>query len=668
MKSLPFFLPVRYLMLGVIGLLALGRVLGGPPRLSSLILLPNRAVELSLTGEVGVAYSIQASSNLSNWFLVSTRIATNGWLTIRHNAASNYPTLFYRGTGANDSLPPLTVALKPDTNISVSALVSLDGGSAVLYSRGGTRFTLSLPSNSIPDASIITMTLVTNITGLPFARGTLGTILLEPADLAFWGAASLEIMFPSNINRREVISYSTRSDGSAFQLTPDRVGTNRIVIPVARAGAYGSSLATTQELANAARIGTGGNATSGFVAAGASDALRDCFPEKQAEANQAKAELDQARAAKEKEVAALLGAERQKETHGESDDSSATLAQVAAILCQFYNSQVAPRWPAGVNNCALAEVLVQYTLSVGRQRQLLNDDPNDQCMNISDIPFCAIQKSCLADIRDCCARGMKGPKKVAAVLGLQRQDQLLGLDCISYAEAQEVIDLCSSNVWTGTFSMSEIGSTETSTIIDGAPGSRIVVTAISQFTARFDGAVEESHQAGDPDIGYLVELQVVGQVHQHEFHKTLSESTATVQSCPGGRPGGTQYGIQLEQTEHSAAGNTTYSISFITRPGWDGYDFFNALNFDPDNPDPPKGTISVISYQDDKSPCTGLFVVKDFAYASASPFFGNTSPPETSGIMTDPNVVSGSISMDEPGDPPRHLEFRWNFTRHVAAP
>jgi hypothetical protein len=441
MKSLPFFRPATYLVLGVLGLLAFGRLLAEVPRLGPPVVLPNRAVQLSLTGQVGVAYSIQASSNLANWFLVSTGIATNGWLTIRHNAASNYPTLFYRGTVPNDSLPPLTVGLEKDTNISVSALVSLDGGSAVLYGRNGTRFTLSLPSNSIPDATIITMTLVTNITGLPFARGTLGTVLLEPADLAFWGAASLEIMFPSNINRREVISYFTRGDGSAFQLTPDRVGTNRIVIPVARAGAYGSSLATTQELANAARIGTGGNPLTGFAAASASGGMPDCFPEKQLAANQAKAEIDQARAANQKEVAALLGAERQRQMASESDDSSATVVQVVAIMCRFYTDQIAPRWPEAANNCALGEVLVQNTLSIGRQRQLLGADPNDPCANFSSIPFCTLFRSCLEDIRQCCARGMKGPKKVAAVLGLQRQDQLLGLDCISQAEAQEVIDL-----------------------------------------------------------------------------------------------------------------------------------------------------------------------------------------------------------------------------------
>jgi hypothetical protein len=36
--------------------------------------------------------------------------------------------------------------------------------------------------------------------------------------------------------------------------------------------------------------------------------------------------------------------------------------------------------------------------------------------------------------------------------------------------------------------------------------------------------------------------------------------------------------------------------------------------------------------------------------------------------MADPNVVSGGFSMDEPTlDPPRRIEFRWTFTRHVPA-
>jgi hypothetical protein len=654
---------------------AIGRVLGGPPHLGSPMLLPDRAIELRLTGEAGTAYSIEASSNLSTWFLISGGIATNGLLTIRDNAASNYPTLFYRGKGTSDSLPPLAIGLQPDTNLSVSTLVSLNGGSAVLYGHDGIRFTLSLPSNSIPDPSIITMTLVTNLTGLPFARGTLGTVVLEPAGLAFWGAASLEIMFPSNIDRREVISFFAKGDGSAFQLTPDRVSTNRVVIPVTRLGTFGSSLATTQELANAARIGTDSGQTVLRARASASNAMSlnaastaDCFPEKQAAADQARAEIDQARAEKEKEVAALLGAERQRAMLGDSDDSSATLVQVALILCQFYSSQIAPRWPQALNNCALGELLTQNTLSLERQRQLLGTDPNDRCTDMSNIPFCLIFKSCLADIRQCCANGMKGPQKVAAVFGLQRQDQLLGLNCLSQAEAQEVIDLCSSNAWSGTISMVETGHRLTSSNLLGAPGYNGVLTEISEFTTRFDGAIESSQEGGTPDLGYFVELRMRGQLVKRDFHKNTYEYTAAVKDCPGGKPGGTAHGIQLDQTEQTGAADTMYSVSFFILPGGGGYENLNALNYDDNNPIPPMGSLSLVSFQSDDSPCTGTFISKDFTRTTPSPLFPASSLPDTSGSMLDPKVVSGSFSMDDPAqDPPRHIEFRWTFTRHGAA-
>jgi hypothetical protein len=520
MNLRPRYFPGRLFTLSILGLMTLSRLPAAPFQLVTPRVLSNNAFELSLTGDLDAPYSIEASSNLSNWFLVSTGIATNGLLTIHHDAASNYPALFYRGKGTNGSLPPLTVGLKTDTNFSVSTLVSLDGGSGVLFSPSGTRFTLNLPSNSIPDAQIITMTLVTNITGLPFARGTLGAIVIEPADLFFWGAASLEITFPTNTDRREVISFFCHGDGSSFQLTPDRVSTNRVVIGVTHAGTFGSSLATTQELANAASIATGTGQPSGLaLAAGRRGIGRhgpvppDCFPEEQLAANQARAEIDDARAQTEIRVAALLGAERHRELVGESDDSSAVLAQVAAILCEFYNNQIAPRWPAGTNNCALAEVLTLNTLGLERMRQLLGADPNDTCTAMSNIPFCAIYKNCLEEIRQCCANGMRGPQKVAAVFGLERQDQLLGLDCISQAEAQEVIDLCSSNVWTGTFSMVETGSRITSTNIVGGPGSTLVTTSISEYTSRFEGAIEESQEGGAPEVGYLVELREHFRIH-----------------------------------------------------------------------------------------------------------------------------------------------------------
>jgi len=93
------------------------------------------------------------------------------------------------------------------------------------------------------------------------------------------------------------------------------------------------------------------------------------------------------------------------------------------------------------------------------------------------------------------------------------------------------------------------------------------------------------------------------------------------------------------------------------------------LNYDPDNPNPPQGTVSLIDYEDYDSVCYGFLIINDSTIVKASPFFGNTGLSDVTGGMTDPNVVSGSYSMDFPAeDPPRHLQFNWNFTRHLVTP
>ncbi len=299
------------------------------------------------------------------------------------------------------------------------------------------------------------------------------------------------------------------------------------------------------------------------------------------------------------------------------------------------------------------EVLTLNTLSLERQRQLLGADPNDHCTDINNIPFCTIFKSCLADIRECCERGMKGEQKIAAVFSLQRQDALLGLDCISQTEAQEVIDLCSSNVWSGTFSMSETGSRVISTNIVSAPGSSAVSTITSEYSSHFDGAIERSLEVGSPKIGFSVDLRVGGELVQRDFHRTTYESTSAVERCPGRNTGGIDHGLQLEQTEHTTAAKSTYSVSFIIQPGGNGYELFSAQNFDPDSPDQTLGRQSNISFQSDDSPCSGVFIVKDFTKSMPGPSFASALP-DAHGTMTNPNVVFGTWVMDDPAqDPPR---------------
>ena len=661
MKTRSYFSSGTFLALGILGLLPILPLRSDPLRLGPPVILSNRAVELNLTGQAGTGYSVEASLNFSNWFLVSSGIATNGVLSVRHDAASNFPALFYRAKGTNTSLPPLTVSLKTDTNLNISTLVSLAGGSGVLYGRDGTRFTLNLPSNSIPDAGMLTMTLVTNIGGLPFARGILGAVLLEPTNLVFWGAAALEITFPTNTDRREVVSFFSRGDGSSFQLTPDRVGTNRSVIPVTRSGTFGSSLATASELASAARIGTvSGQQLRTALAkkSGPRSSTSECFPEKQAAADAVAAQIDAARDAKSREIAALLGAAREKQMLGETDDSSGVLAQVADELCAFYTSQIAPRWTAASGNCALGKVLIQNTLGIERQRELLG--ANDDCTAISNIPFCDIFESCLQDTSECCGRGMKGSAKVAEVLGLQRQDQLLGLNCIDEAEAQQVIALCSSNAWTGTFSLTARGVLSMSTNQAGT-----TTTTITDYKSDFNGYINESVDGGFP-LSYA-DLTIVGvlDIHDH-FERTVTRGPYPCSS------GNSDSYIKLEQADQIVATNTTYKV--FVGINEDKTFQLTAYNLEegPSHPGgAPWGTYKTLTYSR-QTQCDGAATVNSFTQSSKSSdtgrgfnlLFADRMP------MTSSNVVSGTfiVKGDLNSPVPIVYTFKWNFIRQEVEP
>jgi hypothetical protein len=637
---------------------------GAESRLGVPVILPNRAVELTLSGQAEAPYSVEASMDFSNWFSVWTGIATNGVQSIRHDGATNYPKLFYRGKGTNDAVPPLTVGLKTDSNYKVSMLANLEGGSTVLYGPDGTRFTLTLPTNSIADSGILRMTLVTNIAGLPFARGTLGAVLLEPADLTFWGAASLEITFPANTDRREVLSFFCHEDGSAFQLTPDRVGTNRVVIPLTRMGVFGSSLATAQELAGASRIATASARPfraffTDKISALSAGSTSECFPAKQSAADDAKKEIDAASDAKSKEIAALLAGEREKELQGDFDDSAAVREKVAEELCTFYTSEIAPRWADATKNSALGKVLIVNTLGLERQRELLA--ATDNCTSMANIPFCEIFESNLRDISDCCARGMKGSAKVTEVLGILRQEQLLGLNCISPEEAQQVIDLCTSNAWTGTFTMTSIGGTNTSANQAGTE-----VITINEYKADFDGYVDESVEAGSPPAAVF--LTIVGPLNLLNHYKKTSTRGPT--PCSSGR---SLSSISLSQTDTLIATNSIYKVSVsILQDQTYTMSVINSEESSPANPlGDPLGTRQTINYSRQTS-CDGTDITNNNTQTARSSESGKgfnlTFADRLS--MSDPNVITGSYSITDNltyGYPVRY-EFKWNFTRREEAP
>lgn len=648
MKCVPLT-PVRAITILVL-LILVSPAAEPPPQFDEPHRLVSGAVDLNLRGTVGSSYAIDASTNLVDWVLLSSGVAANGVLSVRHDAAANSPTMFYRGRSTVERLPAVTLALKANTNTAVNSAMTIAGGSATLFGADGTRYTLTLPTNSMPEPTVFTMSEVTNISNLPFAGPVIGAVRIDPGDLALWGAATLEITFRTNVDRRKIASFTSRSDGSAFQLTLDRVGTNKVAIPVTRGGVYGSSIVTEAEIADAARrdIGTPTAPSLANKKIAKQDWTAhafDCQAAKKAAAQALAKQIGAALALRSQAAAAKLAAERQKQLAGVVDDSSTVLSELLIDICNFYKSDVAPHWPEAESNCAAGTVVTQFALSLARQSQLLGGD--DDCLGLSSIPFCPMFDNCLNEIEECCNAGNQGPAKVMEVLSLERQDQLLGLGCINDERAQEVIDACSSNIWTGSFSLTASGYTNVTT--SSVSGTRI---QIDSYQGIFQGSVIESTESGTAATGYIVQLRVAGQISIEDFHSDSFQGT------------GCSSIYTLQSDEVVAVTNTEYSVSLSTRP--DGsYVLFEINRTPTDLGTPGKETRVDLRITHSCDPKTPDVVVNNTTRSDSGEL--GRSLPFYQGKSADQTEISATQTAVDPGNlPALQLSAEWNFKRKKA--
>jgi hypothetical protein len=613
-----------------------------PPFLFPPAVLPGQSVDLRLGGQTGSSYTIEVSDNLRDWIPVFTGIAgADGQVTTRHAAGPNRPTLFYRGREAVNTLPPLTVGPQVDTNFTVSTLLTSAGGSAVLYGFGGTRFTFSIPTNAVLEPTILKLTLVTNISGLPFGSGMRGAVRIEPDDLFFWAPGTLEITFSPEIDRRYLASFFCNADGSSFQLTSDRVQTDTIAITVMWPGIFGSSVITAQELADEARREIGESPMSAvntamhLHAAGAPE----CPLGSESLAADMRRRLIEARTEAIKSAVAKLVASRQVQPEGATADSAQAIMDYFSALCNFYENHIQRAWATAVVNCAVGNVVLAFALSANRDRELNGLPP---CSEPSEMPSCLVYQNCLDEIRKCCQQATTKEAKMArAVLSLLRNQQLLGFNCIPQEKGEEVIELCSTNAWMGTFTVQGTGST--TNVVDSAGGT--TTTTIDEYKYQFDGMVEESTEHGRLSTGLIIQLKVRGNLSYRNFR-----STENARACS----------YSLSSSEVVAKGPTEYSILIGTTP--DGLYTLSAFhNFT----SRVSGTSTSILRGRSRI-CDPPEVVTHTIRREPAWVVGQ-GPYPYDGKMTGTNQIAGTVSLDLEGRPPTKFRFNWSFTRHETA-
>jgi hypothetical protein len=220
-----------------------------PFRLESVGHSANGLFTLRLHGQAGQTYTLEGSRSLANWApLLTTNLASDTAEWTDAEAASLAQRFYRARLGSNEPTPnPLTVVALLDSNRTTTARLPVAGGTLSLTNDQGTVFTLSLPAGALREEQEISMTVVTNIVGLPLSGGLIGAVQLAPEGLQLFTNATLTIQSATPFSTNELTSFAYRGTGEDFHWFPDEISGNTVVLFLSHFSGHGSGRGTDQD-------------------------------------------------------------------------------------------------------------------------------------------------------------------------------------------------------------------------------------------------------------------------------------------------------------------------------------------------------------------------------------------------------------------------------------
>jgi hypothetical protein len=383
----------RALMLGCISAL----LLNVPPvssadfSLNILGIDSQRRPTISITGLTTGLYALDASTNLNQWFRLTSSAASAGPLTFLHQEASQLGTVYYRGLQLPDVAAIVT---QVDSNKVATGLITFEnGGALALTNETGVRYIFSVAPSNVLETVAIRMQLVTNFSSFPFLNESRTAVLFEPSGFQFHGGGTLEILSPTNIPTASVSSFSFNSQGTGFFLTPDVVETNRIRIPVTHFSGVGSALWTPSER------------TSATITT-----------------------VENARDRMAHQVATEIAQQQNRNLQHEDPPTNFDLNELVISHQQdYYDSVLKPLFPQAASDCALAKFLIRELISMDHESQVLGITNGPASGFLSSPDWKPWKCNCIQEALEECENGVIADRTmVKALVGIERNAALLG--------------------------------------------------------------------------------------------------------------------------------------------------------------------------------------------------------------------------------------------------
>jgi hypothetical protein len=421
-------------------------------------------VQLRLQGDAGATYRFESSTNLTVWTDIGSGVAApGGALSLQHAGPTLSPWTYYRavevsGGSGGTSFP--TVTATASTNAvatallvpNLEALIRVQDARQVVY-------TLSFPTGAVSEPTLVKLSALEGVAGLPNAAGLLAGARIEPAGLVTLAPGFLQLDFPKPIQASAVSSFGFDQDGSRLHLMPDVVvsnpGTNRVRIVVSQLRSYGSGVFTLAELQTQAA--TVAPPRAGGARPALHNDLAGCYPDDEEDARDLQQELEDKIRPRQQAAAAILGEERQKQLLGVASEGDGTeaLRRVMADAEDFYTTEIESRVPRALEKCATTRTLIPWALGFERQRQLLGGDGAG--VSVSSELICQGAKRCQEQAVECCRTQGGDTRLIQTLLGIERQRALLGAgaECGEISIA-EVTEACAPE-WYGTLTITVSG-------------------------------------------------------------------------------------------------------------------------------------------------------------------------------------------------------------------
>ena len=284
---------------------------------------------------------------------------------------------------------PVNVSVTLDESQSAEALIPIEGGTLSAQAGDGTIFTLEIPGDALLTETIVRMTPVSSLTGLPFGSDPLA-VQLEPEGLFFNNFVTLSITPAQEIPIDQQILFGYLGAGQDVILAPPVVDSREIKIKLLHFSGYGVTKGLLSDIERV-RQRIGGDAERRL----------------------------------QSQAAEALGRARQRQLLG--IESSGSEIDWGSLFAQFYEQVVKPRMAAAGESCAAGRLALETALGYERQLQLVGAGDETGIATYGDL-MRIVGTVCLKEEYQLCQEQHIIHRMIPVWLGIARQEQLLGVN------------------------------------------------------------------------------------------------------------------------------------------------------------------------------------------------------------------------------------------------